>query len=149
MSNNPFIAIGSKGTSIPVDFTQLEAPVNIGLNTLRWAGTGHSPAARRAHGWVSKNGHPFEVWPLDEAIRRGFVQVRENVRWEDPNQTIHEGTAYLPAEWTPALGQLQCVAVSSSTWPKGHIEPAPHKQKGRNAGSIAKIINFGTASRGS
>lgn len=136
-STTPFITIGSKGTSRPVDLRNLTPPLKLGMNNLRWDRRTGDPAANEAHGWVSNNGEPFELLRLEDAIRRGKVRPIKNVSWVQAGQ-LHHGTAYVPADWNPADGQLSYIAVDSATWPHGRIE-AKRINDGRNVKFVATL----------
>ena len=139
MEAQTFISIGTKGTSLPLGLTEISPPLTLGVNVLRWAGRGKLPEAEKAHGWVSKNGEPFEVYPLTQAIEQGRVRHFPRVAWvghEDDRK--HAGEAFFPDWWHPGDAQPLLVAVRSETWRHGCVERTLIRD-GRNRDSVARL----------
>lgn len=116
-----FIAIGSKGVSIPTGLTELHPPLAIGMNHLRWAGRGKESAANDAHGWVSKNNEAFEIYPLKRAVEEGRVQQFSGASWTVTGKK-YTGDVYLPAKWRRDDSMPMYVGALGTDWPHGRVE---------------------------
>jgi putative restriction endonuclease len=118
---NKFITIGSKGVSIPTQLTEIQAPLTIGPNHLRWANPGRVEQAREAHGWVSMNGEPFEIYPLAQAVAEGRVRQFEGAAWTVKGKR-YTGNVFLPAEWQQGDSMPMYVGALAKDWPHGRVE---------------------------
>jgi putative restriction endonuclease len=119
-----FITIGSKGASIPTHLTEIPPLLVVGANNQHWANHGSIKRwreAREAHGWVSENGEPFEIYPIEQAIAERRVQRIEGAAWTVQGRR-YTGTAYLPASWRMVNKIPQYVAVTGAGWPHGRVE---------------------------
>ena len=139
MKARAFISIGTKGTSLPLKLAELTLPLKIGVNVLRWAGRGKVPEAAKAHAWVSNNGKPFELYPLDQAIEEGRVRRVAHAAWTgQADGQRHVGEAFFPDMWQPGDPQPLLVAVYSKTWGYGCVE-LKLIPDGRNRATVARF----------
>ncbi len=137
MSVGKFISIGTKGTSIPTELHDLEPPLTIGRNLVRWAGKG-STLGIKAHAWVSKKNEQFELYRLDDAIRENKVIPVGNAKWK-ANGKLFTGQAFFPSGWAPTDPQPSYVAVISNDWPYGSLERDLINDR-RNRGRVGRFI---------
>jgi putative restriction endonuclease len=77
--------------------------------------------ALEAHGWVSKNGEPFEIYPLDQALAEGRVQRIVGAAWTVQGRRF-TGEAYLPASWREGDDIPHYVGVIGKQWQHGRLE---------------------------
>ena len=135
-----FISIGTKGTSIPTELNILEPPLVVGLNSIRWAGRGMNPLGFKAHAWVSKLIEPFELFPIEQALREGRVRKVDDATWSVGGKQ-YRGQAFLPTAWKSGQDVPQYVAVIASGWPHGRVEGKMVRDKNgpRNADVVAKL----------
>lgn len=151
MINDRFISIGSKGCSFPIELTELEPPLTVGVNSIRWAGRASDPIGLKAHAWVSKNvGETFEIYPLAEAIKRKRVQHFQNVRWR-ADGTTYNGDGFFPTNWSPKSGQPQLVALRGKSadgkeWLHGSLE-LTHNKNNRHTGKVGKLLEVSNESK--
>ena len=139
MKARAFISIGTKGTSLPLKLVELTLPLKVGVNVLRWAGRGKVPEAGKAHAWVSNNGKPFELYPLDQAIEEGRVRRVAHAAWTGQvDRQRHVGEAFFPEWWQPGDPPPLLVAVRSKTWEHGCVELKPNPD-GRNRATVARF----------
>lgn len=143
MSNQPIIAIGDRGTSIPGNASLVRRPLTFGINPEPWRSKRSTPEADEVHGWVSRKTSRFELLLLKDALKKGMVKAVLGARWSprygkpgDP--PIHQGTAYFKATWTSNMPQPQYVAVESNTWKHGRIE-SKRVSDGRNEDVVADL----------
>ena len=127
-SSDPFIAIGSKGTSLALELTNLDSPLQIGpngigINGVNWSQGKFKDLGKRAHGWVSeaKSNDPFELYPLSRAIAEARVVHVSSISWES-NGRRFSGEAFFPAGWTNGDPQPTYVAVRAIGWLHGCLE---------------------------
>src|SRR5262245_31100384 len=104
-TSGPFIVIGSKGTSLPPDLTDLTPPLQIGANgiaenKINWSREPFRDLGKRAHGWVSeaKKGDPFFIYPLSQALGEKRVVHITNIEWISNGQRFL-GEAFFPEKW--------------------------------------------------
>lgn len=139
MNRQYFISIGTKGTSLPLSLTKLTQRLSIGFNKYPWAGRGKVADAEKAHGWVSKNIEPFELYLLSQAIRDGRVQQFSNATWiAQADHRKHVGEAFLPLWWEPGDKQPTLVAVRSKKWGHGCVSQKLIRD-GRNRDTVARL----------
>jgi putative restriction endonuclease len=119
--NANFITIGSKGVSIPTGLAETRPPLAIGVNHLRWANPGKVPAAGEAHGWVSRNGEPFEIYPLERAVEEGRVQRFSGAAWTVKGKR-YTGDVFVPAEWCRGDPMPMYVGALAKGWSHGRVE---------------------------
>jgi len=123
-----FISIGSKGTAIPHEVRRLEGRLKIGQNIIEWATPhhGHDPLGIKACAWVSENREPFELYPLQQAVREGRVRPIRGLRWRAKygSSNVYEGVGYFLPSWPnggkPKLPRV--LAVKSPSWRFGWVE---------------------------
>ena len=146
MSDQTFISIGTKGTDIPKGLKRIEPPLVVGPNKLRWRDPGKVEAAVRAHGWVSRLIEPFEVYPLEQAIREGRVIHVPQIKWKAyTDGSIHVGEAFFRAPWS--IGeQHKMVAVRSATWKPGCVGISVKVMQGPDA--VGEFLWDGLQTRG-
>ena len=139
MKAQAFISIGTKGTSLPLKLTELTPPLKAGVNVLRWAGRGKVPEAGKAHAWVSNNGKPFELCPLDQAVGEEKVRRVAHAVWTgQADRQRHVGEAFFPGWWQPGDPPPLLVAVRSKTWNHGCVELKLIRD-GRNRTTVARF----------
>lgn len=151
MSNSPFITLGSKGTSLPRQLTQLKRPLQIGangiaVNGINWSRGRYKHLGKRANGWVSeaKAEDPFWLLPLDQALVEKRV-VRRQIAWIS-NRVRFAGEAFFPATWKPGDPQPLYVAVRASGWNHGCVE---RERNNGNRGRWVGIFDFKIATKSS
>lgn len=136
-----FISIGSRGVSIPTDLKRIPSPLVEGKNAdskLRWANPGKVQEVDDAHGWVSKNGEPFAIYPLKRAIKEGHVRKISDAAWEVLGKR-YKGDVFLPANWQYDDKIPQYVGAVGPDWPHGRVETKPVSD-GRNRHVVGKVI---------
>ena len=138
MSSSPFISLGSKGTSLPPQLTQLDAPLQIGENRINWSRGSYKQLGELADGWVSKATpkDPFLLFPLDQALAEARVFHVPQIAWTS-NEGRFVGEAFFPATWR--FGDLQpfYVAVRAPGWNHGCVERERNKgNRGRWVGTF-------------
>ncbi len=135
-----FISIGSRGVSIPTGLKNIPPPLIEGKNDdpkLRWANPGKIQEVDNAHGWVSKNGEPFEIYPLRRAIKEGLVQKFSGATWEVAKKR-YKGDVFMPAGWRRGDAIPQYVAALGEGWAHGRVE-SKLVSGGRNENVVGKV----------
>ena len=138
MNLQTFISIGTKGTSLPLRLTEITPPLAVGINGLRWADPGKVPEAERAHGWVSNNGKPFELYPLEEALRQGRVQLFRAAWVGRVDGKRHVGEVFFPHWWKQGDEQPLLVAARADSWGPGCVESKLNPDR-RNLAAVARL----------
>ncbi len=136
----PFISIGTRGTSFPVDLRTLPKPLRIGKQSVpnpSKKGSIEYENWEKSHAWVSRKGESFEIYTLGSALKLNKVKAVQ-LFWISSGK-LHEGICYLRYDWSLKDGQPERVAVISDTWTEGRVE-LKRVNDGRNVSLVASLL---------